>query len=371
MSRKYVDLIVTEWNLMNQTGCYLPLVFCLITSPSLLSGDEPDQKANMIRAETPQALMAAYRQARASKNWRECFGCCDSKMRGLVCIRMLQATGFSRDAKLATIVKKHLRVEFTDPFDVPIPGLRRDERLPDELLVYEAFQKRVADLPGFVDEFGRRRDEMGAGPLFEDLSKVREIKTQGDHATGVLLVPGPGRRTLRAPIHFRRIGDRWYWTYPDPPPPTERDERAERLKSGVESLTIELTGSAGTFIQVRLSVNPFVYRSRPRLHLVRLTEVQAKKLIDHLALEGFLENAVEPRTQRPPRQNPKFYYSLQVSTGGQGGLLLHENLGWGPGMLKRLKGLHGALEGDGAEAMEAVISALTDDRKEWPKDTQK
>jgi hypothetical protein len=103
----------------------------------------------------------------------------------------------------------------------------------------------------------------------------------------------------------------------------------------------------------------------------RLTETQAKKLIDHLASEGFLKQAVELDKQKIPRRDlTKDCFTLQVSLeNGDGDFVLHEELGWGPAMLKRLDGLHAALEGDAAGAMAEILATLTEERKQWEKKT--
>ena len=59
-------------------------------------------------SETPQALMATYRHALATKDWRNCFLCYDPKMRADSSVRMFYGVAVSRDAELAAIVKKRL-----------------------------------------------------------------------------------------------------------------------------------------------------------------------------------------------------------------------------------------------------------------------
>ena len=113
-----------------------------------------------------------------------------------------------------------------------------------------------------------------------------------------------------------------------------------------------------------MSVRPFVYtRSDPTVHLAHLTEAQANKLIDYLAGEGYLGQSVELGKQDvPERDLSQNCYALQVSTRS---LQLHEDLGWGPGMLKRLEGIRGALDGEAAQAMDAILAGLANDRKKW------
>jgi hypothetical protein len=125
-----------------------------------------------------------------------------------------------------------------------------------------------------------------------------------------------------------------------------------------------------------MSVRPFVYQSNdPNVHLARLTEAQAKKLIDYLAAEGFLQQAVELGKQEVPDRDPyEKCYTIQVSTqklhldedrGWVPALQLHEDLGWGPATLKRLDGLRRALDGEAARAMDSFLAGLADDRNKW------
>ena len=71
--------------------------------------------------------------------------------------------------------------------------------------------------------------------------------------------------------------------------------------------------------------------------------------------------AQQPVAQEAPERDlSENCYTLQVSTQH---LQLHEDLGWGPGMLKRLNGLRGALDGEAARGMDAILNGLADDRK--------
>jgi hypothetical protein len=242
-----------------------------------------------------------------------------------------------------------------------------------ELLFYKELQKQLPDLPGFVEEACRRLNELGQ-EAFSDLGDVRDIKTQGDEAVGYWIPaadkqPEQPPADERQPVHFCKIGGRWYITIPDPPPPLSVNERAAQLHAEIETLWVVLCCSGpatpagkNKYGEVRMSVRPFVYKSdKPTLRLIRLSPAQAKKLIDHLATEGYLQQAVELGKQEiPERDLSEFCYTLQVSTRS---LELHEDLGWGPGLVKRLKGLRGALDEEASHALGSIIAELAGEQK--------
>lgn len=411
---------------MNRFACFSITVSLLIAAaPCLLGGGEADRKTAAIQAETPQALLAVYDRALAQKDWRTCFLCYDPKMRGQFLLGMFFAQGITNDIQLTAIIKKWLQIDFSQ-VDATFPKIPKDDRVPDELLWYEALRKRTDDLPGFVDQFCRRLNAMEQ-ESYPSFGEVKEIKIERDNAVGywtpppivpiapalaigggtpdkanqsaapprappasqgaAAVVPGLNDRPeaeRREPVHFRKIDGNWLFTYPDPPPPLTSAERAKQLRAEVQSLWVTLTCSQpatvipeernGTttwrvvtgksYCEVRLSVRPFVYKSnKPDLRLVRLSEPQAKRLIDHLEAEGYLRQAVELGKQKIPKRDlSKNCYALQVSTGN---LQLHEDRGWGPGMVERLEGFRKALDGDGAKALDALLASLEEDRKQW------
>lgn len=416
-----------EGKLLQHPPSHFTGVFLVVMAvPALVESGGADPNV-AFRADTPQALVDTYCRARKQKDWRTCFQCYDSKRSGQLLMGMFYALGLTRDAELSTIVKKHLKIEFTNVDELTIPGLRQDNRVPDELLLYEALQKRVEDLPGFVSEFCRRLAAMGQ-EAFDDLDKVKEIKIQGDRAVGTLTLPpiqpmpptlsshspqkvpatgdnpstpappvppGNGQPEIglvfapwlpgperKVPIHFRKISGNWFLTLPDPPAPLTGAERARQLQTEVDSLWVVLSRSGRVLLkkgggymedpswEMRLSVQPFMYTSNdPNVCLARITQTQAKKLIDHLAAEGYLNQAVEPDKQKIPQ--PDFsqkIYCLQVRTQN---LSLHEDLGWGPATLKRLDGLRAVLSGDAAKAMDVLLAKPAEDWKKWERKSEK
>jgi hypothetical protein len=359
---------------MEQNFIYRPasliafLLLAVLLLPHLLVAAEPDGNSAMIGNDTPQALVATFRHALAGKEWRTCFLCYDKKMRAQFLVSLIGYSAVIRDAKLDEIIDKRIG----SIHEVIIPSVQPESRAAKDLRMYEPLEKHIPDLPGFVDEMCRRIDALGK-TSFSDLVGLRDISIQGDSAVGHV---NPSQ-----PIYFCKIDGKWYMTIPDPPPPLSASERAKQLQAEVDSLWVLLCCSetaiptkesdkAGAqpfaekqYGEVRMSVRPFIYSSAgPTVHLARLTRAQATKLIEYLATEGYLEQAVEPRKQEPPERDrsEKNCYSLQVSTKN---LELHEDLGWGPGMLKRLDGLRGALDGEAAQAMDAILAGLADECK--------
>jgi hypothetical protein len=42
---------------------------------------------------------------------------------------------------------------------------------------------------------------------------------------------------------------------------------------------------------------------------------------------------------------------------------LYEDLGWGPALVKRLEGLRGALDEEGARAIDAILAGVAEERE--------
>lgn len=341
-----------------------------------LGAAEPDAGAGAKGRETPQALIATYDNAVEMKDWKTCFLCYDAKWRANLLSTWWTGIAMSHDEGLNAIVKKHVGKKVAGVDELAIPVVRSDTRMFKELRAFESDQKRFRDLPAFIDEISRYVDGKGQTP-FQKLVDVKDIRVEGDTAVGHGKQSLPPPLDLPVQIHFCRIGGRWYLTIPDPPPPLSVSERARQLQAEVETLEFFLccSGPAGekTYDSLRMSVRPFGHQSpTPTHHRVHLTPGQANKLIVYLASEGFLEQALEtgkqeiPVRQRGPRT---YYYTLQVSTTNLQptedlGLKLYEDLGWGPGLVKRLEGLRGALDEEGARALDAIIAGLADERKE-------
>lgn len=391
--------------MQNTNRAVLGVLLILAAARPLLAQGGGDQAGNVKGRDTPQHLVATYESARAKKDWRTCFDCCDAKWQAKYVMGVFFVVGISDDKELAAVVKKRLRIEFAEPGQMEIPGLRLNDDVPDEILLYDAVRKRVDDLPGFIEDICRWTEAKGQESLFESFGEVGEIEIHGDRAVGTYVPPRPRlvqnstkpkvvspadqgepqNRQKRLPLDFRRIDGKWYFTIPDPPPLLSAEERARKLKSNVQSLwiTLGICGDSSTSIvvkkerdgkpvsetieisgsELRLGMKSShngagFYQVAPNTFYAGLTEAQATRLIDYLASDGFLRQAKEPDKQKLPYPRPEWRNWIQFQVSLQNGFLLHENLGWGPAMRKRLEGLRGALEGDAAKAMDEILARV-------------
>jgi len=103
--------------------------------------------------------------------------------------------------------------------------------------------------------------------------------------------------------------------------------------------------------------------SDPFHPLIQINEEQAKKIINHLANDGFLDQATDPRVEKKAPLTTSGY-SLTVN--GKG-IAWRTELGWDLKMLKRLNALQAVLDGKAAEATKMLIGRLSGYRKEWEK----
>ena len=150
------------------------------------------------------------------------------------------------------------------------------------------------------------------------------------------------------------------------------DARAGQLKARVKSfrLQLEYNGEEDKpFYRLTLSVPSIdVDRKKPFSPQVQITEEQAKKVIDHLAAEGFLDQADElkPGSVKKHPTPAMTGYRLRLTTEQ---IVFLGNLGWGMPMLKRLDGLRKVLDGDAARQMDFLLGRLNGYREQWVKES--
>lgn len=151
-------------------------------------------------------------------------------------------------------------------------------------------------------------------------------------------------------------------------PSKKAKERAEALKENPNAFQLLLLFHGPQdkpFYNLTLSVEPVDQLASDPFHpKVRIDEDQAKKIITHLAKDGFLEQATDPRVEKKALLTTPGY-SLTVN--GKD-LAWRAELGWDLKMLKRLDELQAALDGKGALAMKTLIARLGGYRREWEKD---
>jgi hypothetical protein len=150
-------------------------------------------------------------------------------------------------------------------------------------------------------------------------------------------------------------------------PLTEKaKKRAEVMKANAKTFRLELIyngDSSKPFYRMIVSVPAVIRRrSSPFERIVQVREDEAKRIIDHLARNGFLDSAVDLRnkTKLPPSSMPG--YTMKVVTGD---VPLFTDLGWGLPMIQRLDALHAALPAIGKKDMDFLLGRLSGLRKQW------
>ncbi|MEI8122649.1 MAG: hypothetical protein WCI20_11390 [bacterium] len=176
-------------------------------------------------------------------------------------------------------------------------------------------------------------------------------------------------------IHMGAVATQADETVPSKEPPnlvTNVAERVRTLKANLPSvfemhLWPNLSNVEKPFYALTLTTRPVPGDNRPNpfVRRVQVTREQAGKIIDYLAVEGFLAWAVD--RENPPEKRAKWPegYVLGVSTCPSGLTSLVEPLGWDGKMLKRLDGLRKVLEGDAAKEMDLLLGRLSGLRSAW------
>ena len=144
----------------------------------------------------------------------------------------------------------------------------------------------------------------------------------------------------------------------------------EQLKAAVKSFRLRLDYNGQErkpFYRFTLSVPPVGDNPKePFSPQVQVTEEQAKKVIDFLAADGFLDQAddLEPGAIKKHPAPTMPGYTMKVDTAQ---VVFCDDLGWGLAMLKRLDGLRKVLDGDAAKQMDFILGRLAGHRKGWEK----
>lgn len=140
-------------------------------------------------------------------------------------------------------------------------------------------------------------------------------------------------------------------------------ERVRMLKADAARLdvTFQYHGEQGKpFYKLVLHCKEAKVQSSTFSLEASLDKPQANRLIDHLAVDGFLENASNIACKKIKHpQGPA--YTLTVA--GAKEMVLYEVLGWGPPMLERLDAFADILEGDAADKMNRLIGRMSGYRK--------
>jgi hypothetical protein len=155
---------------------------------------------------------------------------------------------------------------------------------------------------------------------------------------------------------------------PEATPRRQAEKRAAHLEAHIASFHMDLTyygkiseGGERPSNRLILHVKPTRWKLPlpADLWAVQITKEQARKIVDHLATEGFLDKARGSGRNTVSYRRPG--YVLWVKTEG---LNLYESLGWDLPMLHRLEGLRKVLDGDAARAMDKLLATLEPRREQ-------
>ncbi|MFI5380219.1 MAG: M56 family metallopeptidase, partial [Tepidisphaerales bacterium] len=151
-------------------------------------------------------------------------------------------------------------------------------------------------------------------------------------------------------------------------PSAKAADRATQLMANLKSFSLSLTYHGNQdkpYYGLRLSVEQLA-SDNPFEPAVTITPQQAEKIIAYLAIEGYLDQALDLNRDRSPSPPPKPYYSLIVQV-NKGAVGFEEWLAWDLKMLHRLDGLRQVLDGDAARNMDLLLGRLSGQRREWEK----
>lgn len=149
--------------------------------------------------------------------------------------------------------------------------------------------------------------------------------------------------------------------------------RAKVLKEQVKTFRLDLWYHGDQnkpYYALTLSVAPIIQTRSSPFHLIaHISEKEAGRIIDHLAVESFLDQAIDDASGMKLPAPPMPCYTMNVSCGGEAHR--HEFygvLGWGLPLLKRLDGLRTVLDEDAAKQMDVLLNRLNGQRSEWEKE---
>ena len=153
------------------------------------------------------------------------------------------------------------------------------------------------------------------------------------------------------------------------PASRQAQDRAKQLKAHIESFHLDLSyygktseGGERPSNRLILYVKPTQWKQPlpPDLWAVQITKDQAEKIVDHLATEGFLDQARRSGRNTVSYRRPGYVLWVRAE-----GLNLYESLGWDLKMLRRLEALRKILDGDAAKAMDKLLASVEPQRKLW------
>ena len=140
--------------------------------------------------------------------------------------------------------------------------------------------------------------------------------------------------------------------------------RTAKLKAAAKSFRLDLLYHGDQdkpYYRLTLSVPVVPQLAIDPFHpIVQITEEEAAKVIDQLAVEGFLDQAKEKSPDKVADKQPCYTLSVRAEA-----VQYSENLGWGLPMYKRLESIKVGLPGNAAKSMDLLLARLEGHRKEW------
>ena len=116
------------------------------------------------------------------------------------------------------------------------------------------------------------------------------------------------------------------------------------------------------YYQLTIRVPSVRDRRKPFWPAAQVSQAGARKIIDHLAADGFFDRAIDiSRARMRPPVGPAYTFWLS----GAKGVQLYEHIGWKTPMLKRLDALAKRLDGDAGKKMALLLGRLSGHRKTW------
>lgn len=145
-------------------------------------------------------------------------------------------------------------------------------------------------------------------------------------------------------------------------------KRAAQLKAAAKSFRLDVVYHGDQdkpYYRLTLSV-PVVSQLAidPFCPIVQITEEEAVKVIDQLAVEGFLDQAKEKAPGQVADKGPCYTLSVRARDKAEA-VQYSENLGWGLPMYRRLESVRAVLPGTAAKSMDLVLARLEGHRQEW------
>ncbi len=136
------------------------------------------------------------------------------------------------------------------------------------------------------------------------------------------------------------------------------EKRAKQIRLAADKFILRLTchgPRAKAYTSLMLHQPGIRFKLTANWRSAPVEKKQVERIVDHLLTDGFLDRAADISRKKIAYPTDAAY-TLKLT--GPPGLVLYENLGWGPDMVKRLEALRSALDGRAKEAMDAVLKKL-------------